>query len=167
MAEPRDAPAGAVTVVVMTRNRCGDLERSLPRHQAPVILVDNGSTDGTLEMVRTRFPDVDVVALGRNLGATARNIGVERAATPYVAFADDDSWWAPGALEHAVDVLERHPRLGLLAARTLIGVDERPDPICLQMSAAPLGTSADLPGRCARPLPRCRPRPATGAASVP
>lgn len=135
-----------VTVVVMTRDRWPDLEKSLPRHEAPVILVDNGSTDGTPELVRREFPHVDVVELDRNHGSVARNIGVERASTPYVAFSDDDSWWAPGALAQAAEILDAHPRLAVLAARMLVGEQERPDPICRLMAESPLGTEEDLPG---------------------
>lgn len=135
-----------VTVVVMTRNRWPDLERSLPRHEAPVIVVDNGSTDGTPRLVREHFPHVDVVELGTNHGSVARNIGVERARTPYVAFADDDSWWAPGALAEASDVLDAHPRLAVLAGLMLVGEDEQLDPICMLMESSPLGTEPDLPG---------------------
>lgn len=47
-----------VTVVVVTRNRRRDLERSLPRHECPVIPLDNGSTDGTPALVRRRFPHI-------------------------------------------------------------------------------------------------------------
>ncbi len=135
-----------ITVVVMTRDRWPDLQRSLPRHEAPVILVDNGSSDGTPGLVRRQFPGVEVVELAENRGSTARNIGVERARTPYVAFADDDSWWAPGALERAVEVLDAHPRLAVLAGRMLVGPQERPDPVCALMADSPLGTEADLPG---------------------
>jgi GT2 family glycosyltransferase len=135
-----------VTVVVMTRDRWPDLQASLPRHEAPVILVDNGSSDGTPDLVRRHFPHVDVVELGGNHGSVARNIGVERARTPYVAFADDDSWWAPGALEAAADTLDAHPRLAVLAGRLLVGAEERPDPVCALMADSPLGRAADLPG---------------------
>jgi GT2 family glycosyltransferase len=135
-----------VTLVVMTRDRWPDLQRSLPRHQSPVILVDNGSRDGTPERVRQHFPDVDVVALSENRGSVARNMGVERATTPYIAFADDDSWWAPGALEEAATILAGYPRLAVLAAKVLVGDQERPDPICAMMAAAPLGIEDDLPG---------------------
>jgi len=137
---------GRVTVVVMTRDRWADLRTSLPRHEAPVVLVDNGSSDGTPDLVRRHFPHIEVVELGRNLGSAARNIGVERARTPYVAFADDDSWWAPGTLTEAAKVLDAHPRLALLAAQVLVGEGERIDTICDLMADSPLGTSSDLPG---------------------
>ncbi len=135
-----------VTVVVASQNRRAELLRSLPRHEAPTILVDNGSTDGTTAAVRAALPEVEVVELGRNHGAPARNIGVRRARTPYVAFADDDSWWAPGALARAVGVMDEHPRLAVLAARILVGVEERLEPVCVQMAEAPLGQPPDLPG---------------------
>ncbi|MCT9931666.1 glycosyltransferase family 2 protein [Planotetraspora sp. A-T 1434] len=77
-----------VTVVVATTNRRDELDRALSYHDDLAILVDNGSTDGTAAFVRRRFPRMDVVKLGRNLGAPARNPGVRRATTPYVAFAD-------------------------------------------------------------------------------
>jgi GT2 family glycosyltransferase len=138
--------AEQLTVVVMTRDRWPDLSRTLPRHEAPVIVVDNGSTDGTPDLVRERFPDVRLVALDTNLGSVARNIGVEAASTPFVAFADDDSWWAPGSLATMVKLFEAHPRAAVLAARMLVGEDERPDPVCALMSSSPLGTEDDLPG---------------------
>jgi GT2 family glycosyltransferase len=135
-----------VTVVVASRNRRDDLLASLPRHEAPVILVDNGSTDGTVAAVRAARPEVTVLPLDRNVGARARTIGVARAGTPFVAFADDDSWWAPGDLARAVAILRAHPRLAVLNARILVGPDERPDPACREMADSALGTAPDLPG---------------------
>jgi GT2 family glycosyltransferase len=135
-----------ITVVVATQNRRDELLRSLPRHEAPVILVDNGSTDGTPQAVRERLPHVDVVELGRNAGATARTVGVRRATTPYVAFADDDSWWAPGSLARAAALLDADPALGLVTARVLVGPDERVDPVSEQMAAGVLGTEPGSPG---------------------
>ena len=131
----------SVTVVVASRNRRADLLASLPRHEAPVILVDNGSTDGTVAAVRSAHPRVRVIALRRNVGAVARTLGVLAATTPYVAFADDDSWWAPGALARAVAVLDAHPAVALVTGRMLVGSAERVDPMSLEQAAAPLGTS--------------------------
>ena len=135
-----------VTVVVATHNRCCQLLKYLPRHDAPVVLVDNGSDDGTAEVVRGRFPHVRVIRLDENIGAAARTLGVAAAETPYVAFADDDSYWEPGALDRAAGLLAAHPRAALLTGRVLVGEHGRPDPISDCMAAAPLGTDPDLPG---------------------
>jgi GT2 family glycosyltransferase len=139
-------PRPAVTCVVASRNRRADLLASLPRHEAPVVLVDNASTDGTVEAVRAAHPDVTVVPLDRNAGALARTLGTARAGTPFVAFTDDDSWWAPGDLARAAEIMRAHPRLGLLSARILVGAEEELDPVCTEMAASPLGTEPDLPG---------------------
>jgi GT2 family glycosyltransferase len=139
-------PTADVTVVVASRNRRTDLLASLPRHEAPVILVDNASTDGSVEAVRASHPQVTVLPQSRNLGAEGRTVGVARAATPFVAFADDDSWWAPGDLARAVEIMRAHARLAVLVARVLVGPEQRLDPVCAQMAASPLGTPGDLPG---------------------
>ena len=136
-----------VTTVVVSQNRRDELLASLGRHSLPVVYVDNASTDGSADAVRRRYPDIRVVELERNEGAPARNRGVALATTPYVAFADDDSWWAPGALDLAADLFDRHPRLAVLAARILVGEAERLDPVCTEMEASPLAAADDLPGR--------------------
>jgi GT2 family glycosyltransferase len=141
-----DVPRPAVTCVVASRNRRADLLASLPRHEAPVVLVDNASTDDTVAAVRAAHPEVTVLALDHNAGALARTLGAAEADTPFLAFTDDDSWWAPGDLARAVEVMRSHPRLGLLAARILVGADEDLDPVCTEMAASPLGTEPDLPG---------------------
>ena len=146
MADPR------VSLVLITRDRRDDLLRTLPVLEAlperPAIhLVDNASSDGTPQAVRARFPSVDVVALAGNRGAAARNVGVERASTPYVAFNDDDSWWEPGALARAADLLDAHPRLALVNGHILVGPEEKPDPVCVAMAASPLPPEPGQPGR--------------------
>jgi GT2 family glycosyltransferase len=137
---------GDVTVVVMSRDRREDLLRSLPRHEAPVVFVDNGSTDDSVAAVRAAHPDVTVLPLERNVGARARTIGAEHAGTAFVAFADDDSWWAPGDLARAAAIMRDSPRLAVLNARVLVGPEERLDPVCAEMADSPLGTAPDLPG---------------------
>ncbi|MER7112068.1 glycosyltransferase family 2 protein [Streptomyces sp. NPDC000229] len=140
-----------ITVVVITHNRrdqvLGTLDRltALPE-RPPVIVVDNASTDGTPEAVAARHPRVTVLAAGRNLGASGRNLGVRHARTPYVAFSDDDSWWEPGSLARAADLLDRHPRLGLLAACVRVGPEGEPDPLNGLLAGSPLDRAADLPG---------------------
>ncbi|MEV4432957.1 glycosyltransferase family 2 protein [Streptomyces sp. NPDC049585] len=140
-----------VGVVVATRDRRASLARTLERltglpERPEILVVDNGSTDGTAAMVRERFPYIRVLRLPRNRGALARTHGVRHARAPYVAFCDDDSWWAPGSLTRAAALMRDHPRLGLLAGAALIGDDERPDPMNAALAASPLGRAPDLPG---------------------
>ncbi|MEU8611998.1 glycosyltransferase [Actinoplanes sp. NPDC048791] len=135
-----------VTVVVATRNRRARLFETIPHHEGPIILVDNGSDDGGPEAIKAVFPQVTVVPLGENRGAAARNVGVELARTPYVAFADDDSYWEPGSLARAAALLRDHPRVGLLSARVLVGPQARVDPVSEAMAAAPLGVPEGAPG---------------------
>jgi N-acetylglucosaminyl-diphospho-decaprenol L-rhamnosyltransferase len=108
--------------------------------------VDNGSSDATPGVVAGAGPRVRAIQMERNLGAAGRNVGVETAQTPYVAFSDDDSGWAPGALAQAARLFERHPTLGLIAARILVGEAQRLDPVSREMQASPLPRADDLPG---------------------
>ncbi|TDB98778.1 glycosyltransferase family 2 protein [Actinomadura sp. 7K534] len=133
-----------VTVLVATRDRAPELRRSLARHTAPVIVADNASSDGTAAVAEAA--GAAVLRLPRNLGAAARTVAARHAATRYVAFADDDSWWAPGALDRAAEIFEAHPRTALLAARVLVGADERLEPVSAEMARAPLGRPDGLPG---------------------
>ncbi len=141
-----------VSVVVMSRNRRHRVLDTLPRlttasrRRLEIVLVDNGSSDGTADAVRALRPDVTVIALPDNRGAPARNVGAQAAGAGVVAFADDDSWWAPGALDRAVELFDRYPRLAVLAARILVGPEQRLDPTSALMSGSPLARAADLPG---------------------
>lgn len=111
----------------------------------PVIVVDDASPDGTAAAVRERHPDVQVIQAARNLGSAARNLGVAAAATPYVAFVDDDSWWDADSLDRAADVLDADERVGLVAAAIDVGDERRADPTNHLMADSPLGRR-DLPG---------------------
>lgn len=144
-------PDRRVSVVIATRDRplelAGTLEclAALPT-RPPVIVVDNASRTG-VGWVRDLPAAPQVIALGRNRGGAARTVGARHARTPYVAFCDDDSWWAPDALPIAADALDRHPRLALVAARTLVGPAHRPDPVNAAMAHSPLRAGSGLPGR--------------------
>jgi N-acetylglucosaminyl-diphospho-decaprenol L-rhamnosyltransferase len=144
--------APSVSVVMITRNRCAAARRSVERLLAlpenpPVIVVDNASTDGTVAALDSEFGDrVDVIAMDRNAGAAGRNAGVRAATSRFVAFADDDSAWLPGALRLAAAHLDGHPRLAVLAARVLLGPNEEVDPTCEAMAASPLPRRDGLPG---------------------
>jgi GT2 family glycosyltransferase len=150
--EPHPQAADArVTVVVASRDRRERMLASVPRHLAlperpPVIVVDDASADGTADALAQALPQVHVIRLRSSLGGAARNEGVRAAATPYVAFSDDDAWWRPGALRRACDLLDAHPRLALVQAHVLVGPQERDDPTCTEMRRSVLRPAGDQPG---------------------
>jgi len=140
-----------IGIVVITHQRRAEALNAVARlttlpEQPPVVLVDNGSTDRTADAVRQRFPQVDVLALSWNAGAVGRNLGVERLRTPYVAFCDDDTWWEPGSLTQAADVLDAHPHLGVVNARIVVEPGARDDPIVAELRDSPVPGPDWLPG---------------------
>lgn len=140
-----------VGVVIITHNRCHDLARTLEKlseipERPSVAIVDNGSSDGTMETLSPQYPHYEWIRAGKNLGSAARTLGVRSLDCPLIAFCDDDSWWAPGAFKRAAEIFEAYPRLGLAAARILVGPFERLDPVCQKMQASDLAYPLELPG---------------------
>lgn len=75
-----------------------------------ILLVDNGSTDGSLDLVEREFPAVRVVRMGANRGAgAARNAGIREARTDLILFLDNDVALLEGCVEHLVAALHDHP----------------------------------------------------------
>jgi GT2 family glycosyltransferase len=143
-----DRLAERLTVVLLTYNcaaRIGAVLDRLTGLGVPVVVVDNGSRDD-IRGVLAGFPGVDALLLPTNIGAAARNAGLERATTPYVAFCDDDGWYERDGLRAAVDLLDAHPRLGLVNARILVGAEQRLDVISAEMAASPVPERAGIPG---------------------
>ena len=108
----------------MTWNGRERLAESLPaiagqldvRHE--VILVDNGSTDGTSEWVREAHPSVRLVELSENTGfAAGNNRGFEAARAPLVATINNDAIPHPDWLASLVRVAAAHPNAGMFASR--------------------------------------------------
>jgi glycosyltransferase involved in cell wall biosynthesis len=140
--------------VIASRNRAAELAavvtRLLDTTECPIIVVDNNSDDdsvATVSRIADRSADrVQIVELDTNRGAVGRNAGVAACHTPYVAFCDDDSWWAPDAPAIAEDIFDRYPSVGLLAARTMVWPQRREDPMTAQLADSPLGHRPDLPG---------------------
>jgi len=151
------------TVVIATRNRGTELEKTIEDlcgldPAPPVIVLDNASTDDTADRLRSlaeRYPQVGGFRLHANRGQAARNLGVVAARTPYVAFCDDDTGWEADALERAANLFEVHPRLGLVAARTLVGEEGAEDPANADFANSPLGTPEGMPGPAVLDFRRC------------
>ena len=151
-------PDSRLTVVVITHDRRDELLHTLDRlaemPEHPVVtVVDNASADGTAEAVRRRHPQVLLLTPGRNLGACGRNLAVRGVTTRYVAFCDDDSWWQPGSLHAAADLLDAHPAVVAVTARILVHRPAVPDvgepvedPVVAELRDSPLPAPSWLPG---------------------
>lgn len=143
--------ADKVTVVVLTYNRRSELLTTLDRltalpEQPAIVVVDNASHYDVARYIRRHHPRISVLRMRHNIGAAARNHGVDCAVTPYVAFCDDDTWWEPGALTHAAATLDAYPQIAVLCARILVGPQLEIDATSQLMARSPL-PSAGLPGR--------------------
>ena len=81
-----------------------------------IIVVDDGSTDRTKELVEKTFSEnVRLISLSENRGpAAARNIGIRAATGTHIAFQDADDTWHLKKLEHVAEVLAKHPEISFL-----------------------------------------------------
>jgi GT2 family glycosyltransferase len=86
-------------------------------------VVDNASTDDSVDRVRTRFPEVQVITLDRNVGfSRGNNAGLPGLTGAYVLLLNPDTEVRPGALENTLAFLDRHPEVGI-AGPTLLNPD--------------------------------------------
>ncbi len=95
-----------------------------------LIVVDDGSSDGTLEVLRAYDdPRIEIVGLGRNCGGNAaRNAGIRAAKAPLIAFLDSDDAYLPHKLGVVVAEFARRPDLDVLVDSYLVQFpDDRPD----------------------------------------
>jgi N-acetylglucosaminyl-diphospho-decaprenol L-rhamnosyltransferase len=89
-----------------------------PAGPISVVVVDNASGDGTVEMVERDFPEVDLVATAENLGfAVATNLGARRGSAPLVLALNPDTAVTAGALDAVISVLESHPDVAVAGPR--------------------------------------------------
>jgi GT2 family glycosyltransferase len=162
---PRTDAGGAmeeVSAVVVNHNggaqilRCLHALEQLQPGPTELLVVDNGSSDGSPAAVRAAFPHVRVLELGRNLGpAAARNAGLRSARAARVLLVDDDVYLAPDCLRRLLERQARPgaaavvPRLVLLPEADLIQADGGDvhfvGTMTLRNSRQPVGTDGGAP----------------------
>jgi GT2 family glycosyltransferase len=106
-----------LSIVIVSYNARQDLERCLASlHAAPpttphdVIVVDNASTEGGLDRLRERWPEVRIIALDRNRGfAAGNNAGIRASRGELVLLLNSDTVVPPGAIDRLVERLTAHP----------------------------------------------------------
>lgn len=117
--------ASADLDVVIVAYRCRDLLdaclSSLPaasKRRLAAVVVDNGSRDGTRELVWERYPAVRLVELGENAGfGRATNAGIRLGSAPYVLALNPDTRLAPGSLDTLLELLDARPEVGIVGCR--------------------------------------------------
>ena len=105
----------SVSVIIPTHNRIRTLPRALDsvlaqtRTVDEIIVVDDGSTDSTADLVLDNYPEVTLLQQP-NLGVSAaRNHGIREATSDWIALLDSDDRWLPAKLEAQFALLKEHP----------------------------------------------------------
>jgi GT2 family glycosyltransferase len=113
MAEP-----GVVSAVVVTYDALPWIENCLDSLTGvATVVVDNGSSDGTVDFVRERYPAVQLVeSENRGLGA-GWNTGLRETTSAWVLLLNADAWMTPGSLDRLVDFAETQPRAAVVGPR--------------------------------------------------
>jgi GT2 family glycosyltransferase len=96
------------------------LQQASPRRSYEVIVVDNGSTDGTLEMLRSEFPEVHLICNAENGGYTApMNQALRAAQGRYRVQLNPDTLIPPGTFDTLADFMDAHPEAGVCTPQVL------------------------------------------------
>lgn len=112
------AAAERLTVIIVTYNSCavvGDAIASIPAG-VPVIVVDNASRDGTVDLIRGEFPAVTVIANPRNVGfGPANNIALAKVASEFALLMNPDARFNDQrALDGLLSAADRYPEAAIL-----------------------------------------------------
>ena len=114
-----------VTVVIPNWNGSKYLEKCLDalllqQGIFDVIVVDNGSKDGSVELLKERYSQVKTIFLSENTGfCHACNVGIEAAVTPYVILLNNDTEVLPGFVENLLRAIEKDERIFSVSAQML------------------------------------------------
>jgi hypothetical protein len=91
-----------------------------PRRSMEILVVDNASSDGSAEMVVSRFPTVRLIKSEENLGfSRGNNLAIRQCQGRYIALVNPDVIVFPGCLDTLADFLDRNPRVGNVGPRVL------------------------------------------------
>ena len=111
-----------VSIVIVTYNSVAWIERpleSVAGKGAEVIVVDHGSTDGTLELIRERFPEARIIEQENRGFGGGNNTGMRAATGELFLLLNPDAWFLDDGFQKLVDFAEAHPEAGVVGPRLL------------------------------------------------
>jgi GT2 family glycosyltransferase len=109
-----------VSVVVVTYDALPWIERCLESVRGrDVVVVDNGSTDGTVELVRERFPEARLIEQENKGMGGGNNAGMRAAGGRYFFLLNSDAWVTDGALDALVAFADHHPEAAVVGPKLL------------------------------------------------
>jgi N-acetylglucosaminyl-diphospho-decaprenol L-rhamnosyltransferase len=102
--------------------RClASLRANAPEEPVSVVVVDNASSDGTADLVRRAFPEVDLVEAGANVGfARATNLAIRRGSAPYVLALNPDTEVHAGTLDRLLELMDDRPEVAVVGCRLVL-----------------------------------------------
>ena len=110
-----------VTINILSFNRKDELKNTLIKvfeqsyKNIEVIVVDNASSDSTLEMIEQEFPTVNLIKLEKNIGIAGWNEGFKNAKGKYILVLDDDSFPDIDTIANGIEILSNKPEAGIIA----------------------------------------------------
>lgn len=119
-------------IIIITYNGIKWVPKCLKRTRPyPVIIVDNNSTDGTLEFIKNNYPEIKLFGQKKNLGfGQANNIGISYAleqGAKHFFLLNQDAYLEPGCIERLIKAQIRSPEYGILSPLQLNGQGDRLD----------------------------------------
>ena len=111
-------PAAEAAAVVVTYDALPWIERCLESLRGvPTVVVDNGSSDGTVAFVRERFPEVRTIEADNRGLAAGWNVGIRETESRYVLLLNADAWLVEDALARLVSFADSRPRAAVVGPR--------------------------------------------------
>ncbi len=106
-----------ISVVIPSYNRIGFIETAIKSilnqtvYPLEIIVVDDGSNDGTYQLIEKRYPSIRLFKQSNKGVSSARNLGIKKSRGDWIAFLDSDDEWLPDKLRYQINSIEKNPNI--------------------------------------------------------